>query len=62
MKVSVYPLLHCPFCGGRPITNTVGVDHFVHCTKCKSSSPLEKSEDEARIAWNRRVNPDRNES
>lgn len=52
----------CPFCGGHDLGDELFIlddtdDYFIFCGKCKSSGSMQKTQEEAIEAWNKRVTP-----
>ena len=60
-KRNMKELKNCPFCGGKAISRRRRPDHimngkyFISCAECKNKTGYYDSEEEAIMAWNRRV-------
>lgn len=60
-KRNMEELKNCPFCGGKAIIRRRNPDHimrdkyFACCTSCKNKTGYYDTEEEAVVAWNKRV-------
>ncbi len=48
-------LMRCPFCGGDAIGLRTHYDYVIKCQCCTAQTSFHKTEEDAKAAWNRRV-------
>jgi hypothetical protein len=47
----------CPFCGKRAVYDHFGAQVCIVCTNCRATTNYQSCKDEAKMIWNRRVEP-----